>query len=79
MEELVDMQGGTEAGYYMVSGTSQNTIFVYVPHFSTHIITVGLNTSQIVNILLPGAIAIGFIAVAVGLVYMRGKKNKDEI
>jgi hypothetical protein len=79
MEELVDMQGGTEAGYYMVSGTSQNTIFVYVPHFSTHIITVGLDASQIVNVVLPGAIAIGFIAVAVGLVYMRGKKNKEEI
>jgi hypothetical protein len=72
MEELVDMQGGADAGYYMVSGTSQNTIFVYVPHFSTHIITVGLDASQIVNVVLPGAIAIGFIAVAVGLVYMRG-------
>lgn len=79
MEELVDMQGGTDAGYYMVSGTSQNTIFVYVPHFSTHIITVGLDVSAIVNIILPGAIAIGFIAVAVSLVYMRGKKNRDEI
>ncbi len=78
MEELVDMQGGTEAGYYIVSGTTQNTIFVYVPHFSTHIITVGLDASQIVNVILPGAVAIGFIAVAVGLVYIRGKRAKNE-
>lgn len=79
MEELVDMQDGTEAGYYMVSGTSQNTIFVYVPHFSTHIISVGLTESEMVNIVLPGAIAVGFIAVAVGLVFMRSKRNKDDI
>ena len=79
MEELVDMQGGTEAGYYMVSGTSQNTIFVYVPHFSTHIITVGLDASQIVNILIPGAIAAAFVAVAIGMVVLRGRRNKDDI
>jgi hypothetical protein len=79
MEELVDMQGGAEAGYYMVSGTSQNTIFVYVPHFSTHVISIGLTESQIVNIILPGAIAVAFIAVAIGLIVLRGKRNKDEI
>jgi hypothetical protein len=79
MEELVNLQGGTRAGYYMVSGTSQNTIFVYVPHFSTHVITVGLDASQIVNILIPGAVAAAFVAAAVGMIMLRGKRNKDDI
>ncbi len=79
IEELVDLQGGTEAGYYMVSGTSQNTIFVYVPHFSTHTITVSLAGSQIVSILLPAAIAAAFVAAAVGLVFLRGKRQKDNL
>jgi hypothetical protein len=79
MEVLVDMQGGAEAGYYMVSGTNQNTIFVYVPHFSTHIITVGLTESQVVNVVLPAAVAAAFIAAAVGVVMVRGKRNKDDL
>ncbi len=78
MEDLVDMEGGDEAGYYMVSGNSQSTIFVYVPSFSTHIITVGL-ADGLMGIVLPVALAIGFVAVIVALVIRRGKKNKDEI
>ncbi|MBA3046508.1 MAG: hypothetical protein KKH41_08225 [Candidatus Thermoplasmatota archaeon] len=79
MEELVDLQGGTESGYYMVSGNNQNTIFVYVPHFSTRIITVGLADSILGSAILPAVIAAVFIAAAVGLVYLRGKKNRDEL
>lgn len=78
MGELVDMQGGTGAGYYVVSGQSQNTIFVYVPHFSTHIISVDLSGTDIVNVVLPAAVAAAFIAAAVGLVYLRGKRNDDD-
>lgn len=80
MEELVDLQDGPDAGYYMVSGNSQNTIFVYVPHFSTHIISVGLAEAiGSVNLVVPGIIAAAFIAVAIGLVAYRGKRNKDEL
>jgi hypothetical protein len=78
MEELVDLQGGSKAGYYMVSGNSQNTIFVYVPSFSTHIITVGL-ADGLAGIVVPTALALGFMAVVVGLVYRRGKRGKDEL
>jgi len=78
MEELVDLQGGTEAGYYMVSGNSQNAIFVYVPHFSTHVITVGLADS-VASVLFPAFIAFGFIAAVVAMILIRGKRNKDEL
>jgi major membrane immunogen (membrane-anchored lipoprotein) len=79
MEELVDMQGGAEAGYYMVSGNSQNTVFVYVPHFSTHVITVELADFLGGGLLVPGLLAAAFIAAAVGLVAMRAKRNKDDL
>ncbi len=79
MEELVDMQGGTKAGYYMVSGNSQNSIFVYVPHFSTHVISVGLADSILGTVVLPAVVAAVFIAVAVALVVRRGKRSKDEL
>lgn len=78
MEELVDLQGGTKAGYYMVSGNEQSTIFVYVPHFSTHVITVGLADS-VPTVLIPVLFAIGFVAVVAALIVMRGKKNRDEL
>ena len=79
IEDLVDLQGGAEAGYYMVSGESQNTIFVYVPHFSTHIITVGLADSLMGGILLPGLLAVGFIATIVALAVIRQRRNRDEL
>jgi major membrane immunogen (membrane-anchored lipoprotein) len=79
MEELVDMQGGTKAGYYMVSGNSQNSVFVYVPHFSVHVITVGLAESIFGTVALPAIVAAVFIAVAVAMIVRRGKRNKDEL
>jgi hypothetical protein len=79
MEELVDLQGGTKAGYYMVSGNSQNTIFVYVPHFSVHVITVGLAESIFGTVTLPAIVAAAFIAVALVLVVRRGKRNNEEL
>ncbi|MFO7618909.1 MAG: hypothetical protein R6W91_04570 [Thermoplasmata archaeon] len=78
MEELVDLQGGSKSGYYMVSGNSQSSIFVYVPSFSTHVITVGL-ADGLGGVVLPMALAVGFMAIVVGLVIHRGKRNRDEL
>ncbi len=77
LEELTEMQDGTEAGYYAVFGETHTTIFVYVPHFSAHTITVqGIVGSM--NIIVPGLLAAAFIAVAIVAVVQRGKKGQEE-
>lgn len=78
LEELTEMQDGTEAGYFAVFGETQTTIFVYVPHFSAHTITVQGIIGSIPNIIVPGVLAIAFIAVAIVAVVHRGKKSQDE-
>ena len=78
IEELTEMQGGTEAGYYIVLGEVQNTVFVYVPHFSTHTISVQSVAGLLPNMLIPGLLALVVIAAAVALVIMRGRKKSDD-
>jgi hypothetical protein len=78
IEELTEMQGGTEAGYYIVLGDVQNTVFVYVPHFSTHTINVQSIAGLLPNMLIPGLLAFIVIAAAVALVIMRGRKKSDD-
>lgn len=78
IEELTEMQGGTEAGYYIVLGDTQNTVFVYVPHFSTHTINVQSIAGLLPNMLIPGLLATILIAGAVALVVMRGRKKSDD-
>ena len=51
---------------------------MYVPHFSTHVITVGLADS-VASVLFPAFIAFGFIAAVVAMILIRGKRNKDEL
>ncbi len=78
LEELTEMQDGTEAGYYAVFGETQTTIFVYVPHFSTHTITVQSIVGSMPNIIAPGVLAIAFVAIAIVAVVQRGKKGQEE-
>ncbi|MCK5024027.1 MAG: hypothetical protein KAR56_00240 [Thermoplasmata archaeon] len=78
LEELTEMQDGTEAGYYVVFGETQTTVFVYVPHFSTHTITVQGIIGSIPNIIVPGVLAAAFIVIALVAVVQRGKKSQDE-
>ena len=78
LEELTDMQDGTEAGYFAVFGETHTTVFVYVPHFSLHTITVQSMVGLMPNIIVPGVLAAAFIAVAVVAVAQRGKKGKEE-
>ncbi len=80
IEDLAELVGGTEAGYFLLSGEDQSIIFVYVPHFSTHTISVQSIASELSSpsILMPGILAITFITLAVMLVVMRNKKGKEE-
>ncbi len=78
LEELTEMQDGTEAGYYAVFGETHTTVFVYVPHFSTHTITVQSLVGTMPNIIVPGALAIAFIALIIAAVVQRGKKAQEE-
>ncbi len=78
IEDLAELVGGTEAGYYMVFGEEQSILFVYVPHFSLHTISVQSILGSDVNLLVPGMMAVAFIALAAVLVVTRNKRNKDE-
>ncbi len=78
IEELTELVGGTEAGYFLVSGEEQSILFVYVPHFSLHTISVQSIFDTTPNQLMPGLLAVTFIAIASVLVVMRNKGNKDE-
>ncbi len=78
LEELTRLVGGAEPGYYAMFSETGMTIFVYVPHFSTHTITVETVHSAITNILVPALLAMVFVAAIVLVVMFRGKKGKDE-
>ena len=78
LEELTEMQDGTVAGYYAVFGETHTTVFVYVPHFSLHTITVQSIVGLMPNIIIPGVLAAAFIAVAVVAVVQRGKRGQEE-
>ena len=81
LEELTEQVGGTKAMFYALFSESGTTVFVYVPHFSTHTITIesvlgGLGTAA--NILVPTVLAAVFIAVAALVILLRGKKGQSE-
>ncbi len=78
LEELTELVGGPEAGYYVLFGDSGNTVFVYVPHFSTHTITLENVLSSMPNILVPTVLAAVFIAVTTLAIIMRGRRNQDD-
>ncbi len=77
LEELKALEGGTEAGYYAIFGDTQSTVYVYVPHFSTHTIRVQSILGGVTNLIVPGLLAVVFIAVAAIAVIARGKKGGD--
>ena len=79
IEDLSELVGGTDAGYYLVSGAEQSILFVYVPHFSLHTISVQSIFDTSPNLLMPGILAVAFIAIASVLVVMRNKGSKDEL
>ncbi len=78
LDELMDEVGGSKAKYYAMFGDEGTTVFVYVPHFSTHTITIESVLSVTSNILVPGILAIVLVAAAASVLYLRGRKAKDE-
>lgn len=85
LEELMDQVGGTDAKYFAMFSEKGTTVFVYVPHFSTHTITIesvlgsGGILGAAANVVLPAVLALVVVAVAALAVFIKGKKNQDEL
>jgi len=77
LEDLTEIVGGQEAGYYVLIGDNGNTVFVYVPHFSVHTITLE-SIAGVANILLPAVLATALISVLAVAVVKRSRKGQDE-
>jgi hypothetical protein len=78
LDELMEDVGGSEARYFALFGEEGTTVFVYVPHFSTHTITIESILSASSNILVPAVLALVFVAIAASIIYLRGRKVKDD-
>jgi hypothetical protein len=69
----------TTASYYAVAGEQLTTVFVYVPHFSTHTISIkSLTQGALSNILLPIILSAVFLCISIGGILIQKKKQKDE-
>jgi hypothetical protein len=67
--------------YYVLSGEQLTTLFVYVPHFSTHTISIKSLTSGIAavsNIILPIILSALFICLSIGGIILQKRKQRDD-
>ncbi len=67
--------------YYVLSGDQLTTVFVYVPHFSTHTISIKSLTSGLTpfsNIILPIVLSAVFICLSSGAIILQKKKHRDD-
>lgn len=78
LEELMELVGSSKAKYFALFSEEGTTVFVYVPHFSTHTITLESILGTSIDILVPAVLALVVIAVAASVILMRGRKDKDE-
>ncbi len=78
LEELMGLTNDGEAKFFPLFSDDGTKVFVYVPHFSIHTITIESVLSTTPNILVPGVLALLFIAVATFVVLLRGRKADDE-
>ena len=70
-----------DPAYYVLSGERLITVFVYVPHFSSHTISIKTITStigEISNILLPFILALLFVTLIIGGIILQKRKKQDE-
>jgi len=73
--------GDSDAAYYYLTTDQLITFFVYVPHFSTHTIsinTIASTVGEVTNILLPFVFAMLFIVLSVAGVLIQKKKKQDD-
>jgi len=71
----------TNSAYYALSGERLTTVFVYVPHFSTHTISIKSLTSGIAavsNIILPIILSAVFLCLLIGGIIAKKKKQQDD-
>ena len=78
--EHVENQDATPS-YYVLSGEQLTTLFVYVPHFSTHTISIQSLVSgvgAVSNIILPIILSAVFICLIIGAMILQKKKQRDD-
>ena len=71
----------TNASYYALTGEQLTTVFVYVPHFSTHTISIKSLTSGITavsNVILPIILSLLFICLFIGGIIVKKRKQQDD-
>jgi hypothetical protein len=67
--------------YYVLSGEKLTTLFVYVPHFSTHTISIKSLTSRVAavsNIILPIILSALFICLSIGGIILQKRKQRND-
>jgi hypothetical protein len=72
----------TNASYYALAGEQLTTVFVYVPHFSTHTISIKTLTSGITavsNVILPIILSVLFICLFIGGIIVKKRKQQDNL
>jgi len=72
----------TNASYYALTGEQLTTVFVYVPHFSTHTISIKSLTSGITavsNVILPIILSVLFICLFIGGIIVKKRKQQDDL
>ncbi len=70
-----------DPAYYALSGERLTTVFVYVPHFSTHTISIKSLTSGIAaasNVILPIILSALFICLSIGGIILQKRKQQDD-
>jgi hypothetical protein len=83
LEDLMEKVEKKDANgaYYALSGERLTTVFVYVPHFSTHTISIKSLTSGIAavsNVILPIILSVLFICLFIGGIIVKKRKQQDD-
>jgi len=84
LEDLMEKVENKDANgaYYALSGERLTTVFVYVPHFSTHTISIKSLTSGIAavsNVILPILLSVLFICLSIGGIIVKKRKQRDDL
>jgi hypothetical protein len=67
--------------YYVLSGEQLTTLFVYVPHFSSHTISIkslAAGIGAVSNIILPMILAVVFVCLSIGAIVLQKRKQRDD-
>jgi len=72
----------SQSAYYAISGDSLTTVFVYVPHFSTHTIsitTLSQAIGAVSNFLVPMMLSVLFTIASVSGLILQKRKHQNEL